>query len=440
MTSPQAGKAAWRLAWIDRLAAWEGAEVVFATPKGDRLHNSFLDALRLALMTPGEWRGIADRLSGCGRVYALHPAAARPGPSAPLCSLNREFNMNPIAVAEVLRDSYIAYLTSTFGMFDATPALHDQFVKLLETPGQLVIGPYLEATPPYEQAKVTLADVVGAEKLLHPGFESLLAKPSSTTLGKPVRFGFGQSVTQKAGQIRDRLPGSRRLYSHQVAALDRLCGQPEVDRDRHTVVSSGTGSGKTECFLLPAIDWVLRHPTRTVKEGILSAGNGRGLRVLLVYPMNALVNDQIRRLRHLVGFRKDRGEAAVPLTFARYTSETKEKLNEARQREPDAPDNQLLVRDEIIDSPPDILITNFAMLEQALLRPLRETPLFESMDQFAWRFLILDEAHSYRGAQAIELAASDARRGRASRGPGRGQRKVGVAERGPICIATKPPP
>ncbi len=113
---------------------------------------------------------------------------------------------------------------------------------------------------------------------------------------------------------------------------------------------------------------------------------GRGLRVLLVYPMNALVNDQIRRLRQLVGYRSDRGEAPIPITFARYTSETRDHPEIARQREPDAPSNQILTRTEIIRNPPDILITNFAMLEQALLRP-QESPFFDDVDDFAWRFL-----------------------------------------------------
>ena len=78
------------------------------------------------------------------------------------------------------------------------------------------------------------------------------------------------------------------LYIHQEAALRRLIAPADVSP--HTVVASGTGSGKTECFLLPALDWILGHPTR-------GATGGKGIRVLMVYPLNALVNDQIRRLR-----------------------------------------------------------------------------------------------------------------------------------------------
>ncbi len=193
-------------------------------------------------------------------------------------------------------------------------------------------------------------------------------------------------------------------------------------------VASGTGSGKTECFLVPAIDWVLRHPTRSLDGKPV----GKGIRVLLVYPMNALVNDQIRRLRGLVGVWKDRGDQPVPITFARYTSETENSPEEGRKKEPNAPDNQLLSRKEILEQPPDILITNFAMLEQAMLRP-QEVPFFEFTDEYAWRFLILDEAHSYRGAQGIELARLMQRVRAAIR---RGKKNANVLIRDPLCIAT----
>ncbi|MFN8706814.1 MAG: DEAD/DEAH box helicase, partial [Planctomyces sp.] len=199
---------------------------------------------------------------------------------------------------------------------------------------------------------------------------------------------------------RERLAGERPLYRHQEDAIQHLCTNPDdFTVLRHTVVASGTGSGKTECFMLPAFDWILRHPTRPNSGQVC----GKGIRALLVYPMNALVNDQVRRLQQLVGYWSSKGESPIPITFARYTSETEKTRADGLQKEPNAPDNQLLGRDEIISNPPDILITNFAMLEQALLRP-QESPFFSHVDEYAWRFLILDEAHSYRGAVVIELS------------------------------------
>jgi ATP-dependent helicase YprA (DUF1998 family) len=331
--------------------------------------------------------------------------------------------MNPLAVANHLRARYVSYLTTTFGVNDAYRQMHNRFADMLLAPRQLLAGPFLEGTPPYQPGAATLAALV-REGLLHRGFEALFAKPATDPA--PGRAGgFGRKPAAAASTpARERMAGDRLLYHHQEEALRRLCAAPaDFDRNRHTVVASGTGSGKTECFLLPALDWVFRHPSRA---------GGRGLRVLLVYPMNALVNDQIRRLRQLVGFRAKDGEAPVPVTFARYTSETQSTRAAGLERDPAAPDNQLLGRDEIVADPPDILITNFAMLEQAMLRP-QETPFFARVDEHAWRFLILDEAHSYRGAQAIELARLMQRVRAAVR---RGKAAAGVPVREPVCIAT----
>lgn len=313
-------------------------------------------------------------------------------------------------------------------MSDAVEALNRRFLDLLTTPGRLLAGPYLEATPPFEPSSETFSSVTGEGRLLAPQFTSLFSQPVRQASSVHAGFGPAQSTTTPG---EPRIRGNRRLYTHQMAALQRLCGAT-ISETPHTVVSSGTGSGKTECFLLPSLDWVFRHPTRIEAGTSLKNGAGVGLRVLLVYPMNALVNDQIRRLRGLVGFRRQRGERPIPVTFARYTSETQDTRVKGIAKEPDAPDNQLLGRDEIIENPPDILITNFAMLEQALLRP-NETPFFEKVDEHAWRFLILDEAHSYRGAQAIELARLMQRVRAAVR---RGRAGKGVSVREPVCVAT----
>ncbi len=337
--------------------------------------------------------------------------------------------MNPVVVANELRNSYVGYLTSSFGISETASKLQRRFRELLTVPGRLIAGPYLEATPSYERSAQTLSDITGSGKLLNSQFELLYSSQSVSVPARPA--GFGRSAGNSSQPSPPRLPLDRLLYVHQLEALTRLCLAPD-DASPHTVVSSGTGSGKTECFLLPAIDWVFRHPTRSVQNGRLVQGPGRGIRVLLVYPMNALVNDQIRRLRNLVGFRRDRGQSAIPITFARYTSETQEDHRTGLEMEQDAPDNQLLGRKEIIENPPDILTTNFAMLEQSLLRP-RESSFFDIQDSHAWRFLILDEAHSYRGAQAIELARLMQRVRSAVR---RGRRSQHLPAREPTCVAT----
>lgn len=343
--------------------------------------------------------------------------------------------MNPIDVANALRNRYMSYLTTTFGLSEGLEQLRTRFFDLISQPGQLLAGPFLEATAPFVPGESTIETLVRSG-LLHEGLSRLfqVSEPDTAIRTEPARRGFGLRESVKR-QIeftlpqRERLLADRTLYRHQELAIRRLCADiDDADRTRNTVVASGTGSGKTECFLIPAIDWILRHPTR----GDDGSHVGRGIRVLLVYPMNALVNDQIRRLTQLVGYRRKRGDQPISITFARYTSETEKTRTLGLQQEPHAPDNQLLGRDEIIASPPDILITNFAMLEQALLRP-QESPFFEMVDEFAWRFLILDEAHSYRGAQGIELARLMQRVRAAVRN---GKKRVAVPEREPICVAT----
>ena len=336
--------------------------------------------------------------------------------------------MNPIDVANALRNRYISYLTTNFGLGEAWDEFNRKFEQLVAQPGQLIVGPFLEATAPYRLGTTSIAALVN-EKVLHHGLARLLAPPVTEVARPeeaPPQRGLGRGRTASPSRPRvERLPGDRALYLHQDVAIRRLCGAGQP----HTVVASGTGSGKTECFLLPAVDWILRHPTR---DPYGRPGSGRGIRVLVVYPMNALVNDQVRRLRQVVGDWDRTDGDRIPITFARYTSETRQRAEDARGREPGAPRNQLLSRDEILQSPPDILITNFAMLEQALLRP-QESPFFSHVDEHAWRYLILDEAHSYRGAQAIELARMMQRVRAAVR---RGKRQAGVPAAEPVCVAT----
>lgn len=127
-----------------------------------------------------------------------------------------------------------------------------------------------------------------------------------------------------------------------------------------------------------------------------------GVRALLLYPMNALANDQMKRLRRIL-------EHFPDITFGRYTGETKETKRNAEdhfhKNFPDEPrtENELLFREEMRNRPPHILLTNYAMLEYLLLRP-KDCEFFDGEKAKYWRFLVLDEAHTYDGAKGIEAA------------------------------------
>ncbi|HEY1002754.1 MAG TPA: DEAD/DEAH box helicase, partial [Streptosporangiaceae bacterium] len=122
---------------------------------------------------------------------------------------------------------------------------------------------------------------------------------------------------------------------------------------------------------------------------------------MLLYPMNALANDQLRRLRRLLA-------DAPQITFGRYTGDTPERAAEGASLyeslnpgEPRLP-NELLSRQEMRDEPPHLLLTNYAMLEYLLLRPA-DMELFEGKHGGHWQFVVLDEAHVYDGAKAEEV-------------------------------------
>ena len=176
--------------------------------------------------------------------------------------------MNPIDATRDIRRSYLNYLTTTFRFKD--PVLQGQFEETLEEPGRFVKEPILEATPAF-------ATGASIEEMIREG---VLSKR------------FLELDTPS-------LPHSRTLYIHQEAAVRKL-----VEKRRNVVVATGTGSGKTEAFLIP----ILNHLFRESERGEL----GPGVRALLLYPMNALANDQLARLRKLlVNYPK--------ITFGRYT-------------------------------------------------------------------------------------------------------------------------
>ena len=206
-----------------------------------------------------------------------------------------EKRIDPVKTSAGIRDTYLRYLTTTFGL--KNPKLAQQFWELARKSEGLFRGPLLEATPKYKQGK-SLFD--------------MLTEGDSPLSQEFMNYAPGL----KEAEAHNRINLERPLYLHQAKALQKVIGE-----NRNIVVSTGTGSGKTECFLLPIIDHLLKERA--------SNRLGPGVRALLVYPMNALANDQVARLRRLLPPRR-----ALPsvVTRARRATGTPGPLSSSGKR------------------------------------------------------------------------------------------------------------
>jgi ATP-dependent helicase YprA (DUF1998 family)/very-short-patch-repair endonuclease len=154
------------------------------------------------------------------------------------------------------------------------------------------------------------------------------------------------------------------LHAHQTESIRKAKEQKSY------VLTSGTGSGKSLTYIVPIVDHVLRH------------GSGRGIQAIVVYPMNALANSQDEELSKFVNQGYPEGQA--PIQFARYTGQEKG-----------------LERETIRNRPPDLLLTNYMMLELLLTRS-EDRALVRAAQGL--RFLVFDELHTYRGRQGADVA------------------------------------
>jgi ATP-dependent helicase YprA (DUF1998 family) len=354
---------------------------------------------------------------------------------------------DPLTIAQTvdeLRAALRDYIEATYHI--GSPALVRQRRSLLERLGVLSQTPYIESTPRYK---------VGDR------FRDLGLPEPAVDLFEMMASGEG---------------GERLLYDppyrHQALAL-----QGALANGRSLVVTTGTGSGKTESFLMPILGKL------AVEAATQPASFAQpATRAIVLYPMNALVNDQLGRLRLMLGDERVAGQflrwAGRPARFARYTSRTlypgvrTSKKDSQRLRpiekfylshlrdaaDPDSPahepamalvenlksrgkwpskpdlaewfgrsstrwqdkngnfvravtmtaDPELFTRHEVLANPPDVLVTNYSMLEYMLMRPL-ERPIFDATrdwlaaDSTRTLTLVVDEAHLYRGAAGAEV-------------------------------------
>lgn len=245
--------------------------------------------------------------------------------------------MIPAIVAEELRSTLLDYLETTFSFQDATVASALQ--QFLTDPQHGIFkGPFVQIRLPFRRAKAdecrTILDIT-------PPFTP---------------------------------------YEHQIKAFERLTGK-DNHQPQHTLVTTGTGSGKTECFLYPVLD----HCCRVAGKP--------GIKAIILYPMNALASDQARRIAKEI-WNEPRLKGRI--TAGLY-------VGGAGDDKTMGPENIITDRETLRKHPPDILLTNYKMLDFLLLRP-DDQKLWKDTGPESVRYLVLDELHTYDGAQGSDVA------------------------------------
>ena len=357
----------------------------------------------------------------------------------------------PFTMYEKLKDTYIKYIKTNNPI--ANEGIKNERDDLIKT--TLFQEPYLEYISTYSQKDGEL--------------EKINLKEDD---------GFKQEFIEFLQYEDSLFPKSKgyKLYTHQKEAIE--------NDNKHIIVTSGTGSGKTETFLLPIVKNLLKESKEwehfdglkqnnwknlklradkskniTTIEGYHREGESRrsAIRALVLYPLNALVDDQLIRLRKLfnsddaIKFLKEKRNGNR-IYFGRYTSDTpipgkcdkpekidklKEKLEEiennqnakfkGRKKEdedeakkkgkyflPSLDSSEMYSRWDMQEYPPDIMITNYSMLNIMLMRNI-ESPIFEKTKEwlnvkdasgnYLHKFqLVIDELHSYRGTAGTEIA------------------------------------
>ena len=239
--------------------------------------------------------------------------------------------LHPIKVLEQVTQEYRNYLRTEFRAKD--PELKAALETALDEPLFLAQEPFFQAHRPF--------------------------KAGQPWKDLPIDARLARALAKRSN--------SDRAYLHQSQAISHLLGANASP----LVVTTGTGSGKTESFLVPVIQ-------NAIEDAVLF--KHPGLTAILVYPMNALANDQLQRIEDYL---QESGWAGA-IKIAKYDRST-------RQKE----------REELRQNPPHILLTNYMMLEYLLVRPADRDGIFAN---HRCRFLVLDEVHTYRGTLGSNIA------------------------------------
>lgn len=252
--------------------------------------------------------------------------------------------MIPSLVAREFRTSIVEYLATTFALTD--DAAYGALTRFLQDEHDGIFrGPYLRVRLPFEEADP----------------------------------GANRGVVW--------VPPGLQPYAHQLTAWQRLAGRDGTPRS--TLITTGTGSGKSEAFLIPVLD----HCVWARKQRI------PGIKALLLYPMNALVADQERRIARMM---RDPALRAAGVTAGVWIGD-----DGSRKPHRDLSDDHLITdHNVLLANPPDVLLTNYKMLDRLLTNPNRQR-LWASNTGVAGaplKYVVLDEFHTYDGAQGTDVA------------------------------------
>lgn len=327
-----------------------------------------------------------------------------------------ETNYSVHEVHTTLLDTFHQYLSAQYHIWDEW--LISERQRIFHQVGNTFQEPRLEATPQYAEGDPY-------SNLAIPDEAKAILRCASTEASTGI---------------------PKVAYAHQCRAIEKFVAGKDL------IVATGTGSGKTECFLMPILTSLAVE-----SKGRPTSWSKNGVRAILLYPMNALVNDQLGRLRRLFGNPEVRNELQGTNkrspTFGMYTSRTPYPGTRTTRKDKDRVegeinklyfddmtdeyqfllksegkwpakdlkafkesnlktgpnDAELMTRHEMQDHAPDLLVTNYSMLEYMMLRPL-EAPIFQqtadwlASDEENQLTIILDEAHMYRGSGGAEVA------------------------------------
>ena len=256
--------------------------------------------------------------------------------------------MLPLQQAREVRDSVIEYIKATYRFKEKD--VSDAFYRFIEDKNDgLFKGPFVSLKTPFVSA----------------------------------------TEEECANILLDIIP-SFPPYKHQLQAFRQL-SMKNGHSPEPTLLTTGTGSGKTECFLYPILDYCY-HCNQYERQ--------TGVKVIIMYPMNALASDQAKRLAETIW---DDERLRDKVTAGLFVGEGIDAKDYPRDM---GPDHIIENRDAILDTVPDILLTNFKMLDYGLMRQ-RFMSLWRGnidTETKALRFIVLDELHTYDGAQGTDVA------------------------------------